>query len=151
MIIPRVFRIALIDASPPKLRCSSLIRGSDSTVGIYSPSITTFILFMRPWTTSKMCASVIWVSSWVSRSNLRIMFSISLSPNSFFAKNSVTSSDAYCSTPPTRPPQAPQKAWAHTPGPPISSATKSLDHAPLDHRFYSSFFPIVLYPIRLAD
>ena len=60
-------------------------------------------------------------------------------------------SDAYCSTPPTRPPQAPQKAWAHTPGPPISSATKSLDHAPLDHRFYSSFFPIVLYPIRLAD
>lgn len=23
---------------------------------------------------------------------------------------------------------------------PISSATKSLDHAPLDHRFYSSFF-----------
>ena len=25
-------------------------------------------------------------------------------------------SDAYCLTPPTRPPQAPQKAWAHTPG-----------------------------------
>ena len=64
---------------------------------------------------------------------------------------STYSRDAYCSTPPTRPPQAPQKAWAHTPGPPISSATKSLDHAPLDHRFYSSFFPIVLYPIRLAD
>ena len=32
------------------------------------------------------------VSSWVSRSNLRIIFSISLSPNSFFANCSITSS-----------------------------------------------------------
>ena len=39
-----------------------------------------------------MCTSVIRVSSWVSRSNLRTILSISLSPNSFFANCSVTSS-----------------------------------------------------------
>ena len=37
-----------------------------------------------------MCASVMWVSSCVSRSNLRTIFSISVSPNNFFANCSVT-------------------------------------------------------------
>jgi hypothetical protein len=49
------------------------------------PSITTFILQTRPWTTPKVCAAVIRASSWVNRSNLWRTDSISLSPNNFFA------------------------------------------------------------------
>jgi len=34
-----------------------------------APSITTFMLPTRPWTTPKVCATVIRASSWVNRSN----------------------------------------------------------------------------------
>src|ERR1700761_479926 len=47
---------------------------------------------MRPWTTSKICASVMRASSRVSRSNLRSMLSISLFPSNFFANCSATTS-----------------------------------------------------------
>ena len=50
-----------------------------------APSITTFTLPTRPWTTLKVCATVIRASSWVNRSNLWTTASISLSPNNFFA------------------------------------------------------------------
>ena len=48
---------------------------------------------MRLWTTSKICASTMRASSWVSRSNRRNIFSISLSPNNFFANCSANSSE----------------------------------------------------------
>ena len=54
-----------------------------------APSITIFILSTRPWTTPKVCAAVIRASSWVNRSNLWSMASISPSPNNFFANFSV--------------------------------------------------------------
>lgn len=53
------------------------------------PSMTTFKLLTRPWTTSRVCAAVTRASSWVSRSNLCSVASISLSPNSFFANFAV--------------------------------------------------------------
>ena len=67
------------------------IRRPKSTRLLHSPSITAFTLFIRPWTTSRMCASVMRASSWVSRSNRRSIFSISLSPNNFFANCSAMS------------------------------------------------------------
>ena len=50
----------------------------------FAPSITTFTLPTRPWTTPKVCATVIRASSWVNRSNLWRTVSISPSPSSFF-------------------------------------------------------------------
>ncbi len=47
--------------------------------------MTTFTLFMSPWTTSNVCAIVNRPSSCVRRSSLCSTASISLSPSSFFA------------------------------------------------------------------
>ena len=90
--IPKSCRILSVDALPsnvtdPQKSCGQSCRHS-------APSITTFILPTRPWTTPKVCATVIRASSWVNRSNLWSTDSISLSPNSFFANFSVAHWDA---------------------------------------------------------
>jgi hypothetical protein len=90
--VPRVCRITLVDASPPR---HTAVRSVcfEFAAQCHPPSMTTFILFKRPWTIAKVCATVMRASSCVSRSSLFSIVSISLSPNNFFANCSATRSE----------------------------------------------------------
>lgn len=86
--LPRAFRMPPIDALPStKLTSQSIIGNQLSKICV--PFMTTFTLFRSPWTTLRVCATVILPSSCVRRSSLRNTASISLSPNSFFANFSI--------------------------------------------------------------
>ncbi len=80
--IPKSCRILSVDAFPS--RGTVLRKVIENNHSHFAPSITTFTLPTRPWTTPKVCATVIRASSWVNRSNLWRTVSISLSPSNFF-------------------------------------------------------------------
>jgi hypothetical protein len=80
--IPKSCRMRSVDAFPS--RGTLLRKVFENNLNHFAPSITTFTLPTRPWTTPKVCATVIRASSWVNRSNLWRTVSISLSPSNFF-------------------------------------------------------------------
>ena len=80
--LPKSCRIPSVDALPSRGTVLRKVFGNNHNH--FAPSITTFTLPTRPWTTPKVCATVIRASSWVNRSNLWRTVSISLSPSNFF-------------------------------------------------------------------
>ena len=103
---PKSCRIQSVDALPSN-RTSGQKNICDQSRNYYAPSITTFILPTRPWTTPKVSATVIRASSWVNRSNLWRTASISLSPINFFVNFSCSTlnhGQRICGSALTKPP-----------------------------------------------
>ena len=67
--IPKSRRIPSIDVFPSNNGTGVQKFIGENHANYYAPSITTFMLLTRPWTTPKVCAAVIRASSWVNRSN----------------------------------------------------------------------------------
>ena len=88
---PRALKMPCIDNFPSSTQTITLqMLASKKSNKLYVPFMTTFTLFTSPWTTSRVCATVIRPSSWVRRSSLCSTASISLSPSSFFANFSIS-------------------------------------------------------------